>query len=153
MLGVRIRAADAADLTALREIVQRAYEGYVERIRRRPAPMDDDYSEKINLRHVDVAAERGEVVGLIVLVPSDDHLFIENVAVDPAWQGRGIGRALMAHAELTAHRLGLPELRLYTNAAMTENLNFYTRLGYQEVARRTDHGFQRVFFSKPSAPR
>ena len=108
---MRIRAAVPADLAALRGIVQRAYEGYFERIGRRPAPMDDHYSEKINLGHVGVAAEQAEVVGMIVLVPSHDHLLIENVAVDPPWQSRAVGRALMAHAERTAHRLGLPELR------------------------------------------
>jgi hypothetical protein len=31
---------------------------------------------------------------------------------------------------------------------MTENLSFYPRLGYIEVARRAEHGFNRVFFEK-----
>jgi hypothetical protein len=31
---------------------------------------------------------------------------------------------------------------------MTENLAFYPRLGYEEVDRRTDGGFERVFFVK-----
>jgi hypothetical protein len=36
---------------------------------------------------------------------------------------------------------------------MTENLAFYARLGYREDDRRTEEGFQRVFFSKPVRPR
>jgi hypothetical protein len=43
---------------------------------------------------------------------------------------------------------GLRELRLYTNVAMLENLTLYPHLGYTEIARRTEAGFQRVLFSK-----
>jgi hypothetical protein len=39
-------------------------------------------------------------------------------------------------------------LRLYTNAAMRENLILYHRLGYQEDDRRGEDGFERVFLSK-----
>ncbi len=73
---------------------------------------------------------------------------MENVAVRPAAQGRGVGRALLAHADRTASRLGLTELRLYTHSGMTENIALYTRLGWHETERRTEHGFQRVFFAK-----
>jgi hypothetical protein len=31
---------------------------------------------------------------------------------------------------------------------MTENLAFYPALGYTEVDRRREHGFERVFFEK-----
>ena len=33
---------------------------------------------------------------------------------------------------------------------MTENIELYTRLGWHETERRTEHGFQRVFFAKPA---
>jgi len=97
--------------------------------------------------------EGGNPVGLIVLVPQADHLLVENVAVDPAFQRGGVGRALLAHAEQRAAQRGLREIRLYTNAAMTENLSLYPRLGYRETGRDTEHGFQRVYFSKVSPPR
>ena len=54
----------------------------------------------------------------------------------------------MALAETYAVERSVGELRLYTNAAMAENLTFYRRLGYRETDRRTDAGFERVFFSK-----
>ena len=136
----------------LREIVERAYTVYVERIGRRPAPMDDDYDAKVHSGEVFVADD-GAVVGLIVLVEQPDHLLVENVAVDPVRQGAGIGRALLAYAEEHALARGLGELRLYTNEAMTENLSFYPRLGYREVGRHVEDGFRRVYYSKRlSAP-
>jgi ribosomal protein S18 acetylase RimI-like enzyme len=54
----------------------------------------------------------------------------------------------MAHAEEEARAMGLPELRLYTNEKMVENLGWYPRLGYTETERRAEAGFARVFFTK-----
>jgi hypothetical protein len=42
----------------------------------------------------------------------------------------------------------LPEIRLYTNEAMTENLGYYPRRGYTETHRARDEGVSRVFFRK-----
>jgi hypothetical protein len=39
-------------------------------------------------------------------------------------------------------------MRLYTNAAMTENLAYYSRRGYTETHRAHQDGFHRVFFRK-----
>jgi GNAT superfamily N-acetyltransferase len=70
------------------------------------------------------------------------------VAVLPAAQGRGIGARLLALAEDRARALHVPEIRLYTNAAMTENLAYYPRHGYTQTHRAQQGGFCRVFFRK-----
>ena len=144
--------AQPGDVVAVRTIVERAYGIYIERIGRRPAPMDDDYDERIREGKVFIADEKG-VVGLIVLSATRDFVLIENVAVDPAHQGAGIGRALLRFAETYAASRHIEELRLYTNAAMTENLALYPRLGYHEYDRRRENGFDRVFFSRRLPPR
>lgn len=147
---MEIRAARVAEVELLRRIVQRAYHGYVARIGRRPAPMDDDYDSRVRNGQVSVAATDSGVAGLVVTVAQPDHLLVENVAVDPVYQGQGVGRALLEHAERLAARSDLPDLRLYTNAAMMENLALYRRLGYTETGRRHSDGFDRVFFVKPT---
>jgi len=128
--------------------VQRAYGHYVERIGMRPGPMDADYEAVARGGDAWVADEGGEIAGLLVLEAHGDHLLIENVAVEPARQGQGIGRALLAFAEERAAELGLGELRLYTHIKMTENQALYARLGYREDERRCEQGFARVFMSK-----
>ena len=132
----------------LRELVQRAYEHYVPRIGMRPIPMDADYPELVRSGVVWVAEDGGAVVGLIVLITHDDHVLIDNLAVEPSCQGHGIGRELLAFAETHARGLGLHEMRLYTHVKMTENQAIYARLGYREVERRVERGREGVFMSK-----
>ena len=113
--------------------------------------MTADYERLVARGEVWVATVRDEVVGVLVLRPGPGSLFLENVAVAPARQGSGIGSALLAFAEEHARGLGLPEITLYTNERMTENLAFYPARGYVEMERRFDEGFHRVFFRKPLA--
>jgi len=110
--------------------------------------MDDDYRARVRDGQVAVALLEEVPVGVIVTDLAADHLFVENVAVDPAHHGHGVGGALLRHAEGLAERAGVPEVRLYTNAAMVENLAMYPKLGYQERGRRHEDGFDRVYFAK-----
>jgi ribosomal protein S18 acetylase RimI-like enzyme len=141
-----IRRAAGGDADAVRALVQQAYERYVARIGRRPRPMDADYERLIDRGLVHVIGD--PIDGVIVLVPEGDHLLVENVAVLPSCQGRGLGRQLMQFAEAEAGRLGFEEIVLYTNKHMTENLGFYAYLGYEETDRATAEGFARVYFRK-----
>lgn len=128
--------------------MREAYAPYVPRIGREPAPMTADYADLIGRSEVWVADEAGRVVGVLVLRPGATALLLENVAVVPERQGRGIGRVLIAFAERKARDLGLTEISLYTNERMVENIHLYRKLGYVETDRRVEDGFARVFFRK-----
>lgn len=145
---MRIRPADAADLPAVERIVRDAYTKYIARIGKPPGPMQDDYAALIRGHQVWVAGD--PVRGAIVLLAEPDHLLLDNVAVDPAAQGTGLGRALIAFAEAEARRRGYAELRLYTHQMMTENIALYRRTGWEETGRGEQNGFARVFFRKPA---
>jgi ribosomal protein S18 acetylase RimI-like enzyme len=151
---VPIRPATAADVEAIRALVERAYSPWVPVVGLRPAPMDADYAALVEAGDVFVVAEP-EIVGVLVLerVEGDDAphggaLMVENVAVDPRHQGRGIGPMLLDFAESEARARGLGELRLYTHELMTSNIELYGRLGWQGYERRASHGFARVFMRK-----
>ena len=145
---ITVRPAGEADASTLRKIATAAYQRYVPRIGRAPAPMTADYTTAVRLGQAWVAVENGEVAGFVILIPQPGYLLLENVAVQPAAQGRGIGARLMALAEEQACRLRRSEIRLYTNEAMTENLAYYPRHGYIETHRAEQDGFHRVYFSK-----
>ena len=143
-----VRPAEREDAAVVRDLVRMAYSKYVERIGKEPAPMLEDYDALIRAGEVWVWDEGGEVLGVLVMRPAEDHLFVDNVAVAPGHQGRGLGRELLAFAEERAEREGLPEVRLYTNEKMHENLAVYAKLGFEETGRGVDGGYPRVFMRK-----
>jgi len=91
--------------------------------------------------------DSGAFQGFIVFYAEDGHILLENVAVLPSAAGRGVGKALIGFCEDTARRRGM-NVHLYTNEKMVENLSIYPKLGYVEVGRRSEDGFNRVYFEK-----
>ena len=144
-----IRAARAGDVAVVAAVVRAAYAPYVARIGREPAPMAADYAALVGAGEVWIATDEADRPNaVLVMRPRDAALFVENVAVRPGLQGRGIGRALLTYAEECGRALGLAEVTLYTNELMVENLGYYPALGYVETDRRREDGFDRVFFVK-----
>jgi GNAT superfamily N-acetyltransferase len=132
-----LRRATAADASAVRTFTRAAYAKWVPVVGREPLPMTADYDRAVIEHVIDLLEEDGSLSALIEMAPADDHLLVVNIAVRPDRQGRGLGDSLLRHAERVAHSLGLDEVRLYTNAAMISNLDFYGRRGYLEHRRGT----------------
>jgi ribosomal protein S18 acetylase RimI-like enzyme len=147
-----IRLAQREDVEAIRSLVERAYSPWIQVIGLRPGPMDSDYAGLVEEGDVYVWAAP-DVIGLLVLRRADGGaLMVENVAVDPAAQGRGLGPALLDFAEAQARERGIEEMRLYTHERMTSNIELYERLGWTEYERVAQHGFERVFMRKQVNP-
>jgi ribosomal protein S18 acetylase RimI-like enzyme len=128
---MELRQAMAADAPAIRELTREAYAKWVPVIGREPKPMTADYAAAVRKHRFDLLHVEGKLAALIETIAEGDHLLIENVAVSPSFQGRGLGRKLMAHADQIAMSLGFGEIRLYTNKLFAENVQLYSRLGYR----------------------
>src|SRR5438128_3901734 len=126
---VVLRRAVANDAAAVRALTREAYAKWVPLIGREPLPMRADYNVAVRDHIIDLLCVGDRLAALIEAIPAADHLLVENVAVLPAFQGRGFGRRLMVHAETLARSLGLAELRLYTNKSFTSNVQLYLSLG------------------------
>ncbi|MGF6855579.1 GNAT family N-acetyltransferase [Paraburkholderia sp. CI3] len=83
-----------------------------------------------------VAVYEGHIVGTMTLYASDgeascelyrhgDVASLRQFAVDPAWQGRGIGTLLIAFAEHWAARRGYVQLALDTPHPATQQIAFH----------------------------
>jgi N-acetylglutamate synthase-like GNAT family acetyltransferase len=142
------RRAALEDAPQITDVARDAYEPFVGRIGRPPAPMTANYQDVVGRHETWVSEDATGITGFVVLVPNDDHLLLENVAVRPDQQGHGIGSALLAVADRRASELGLSEVRLYTNEKMTENLAYYSRRGYVRTHSATEHGFRRVYLTR-----
>jgi SAM-dependent methyltransferase len=147
---VEVRLATPADLPAIRRVIAAAYDRYLSRMDRPPAPLLRDYAGAVDTGAVWVTGN--PIVGLISLTAADDVMFVENVAVHPDQQGSGLGRRLMEFAEEQARHRNLRRLALYTNEVMTENQAIYLHLGYRVTDRRSEDGYRRLYFAKTLPP-
>ena len=143
-----IRPAQIENTTAVIACVGAAYSHYIGRIGKPPGPMLDDYAELIRQHKVFVLTERENIIGVLVLIEKAESLLLDNVAVHPDYQHRGLGRKLIEFAEAEALRLGFSSIVLYTNVQMTENIDLYIKLGFVETERKQEFGYQRVYMRK-----
>lgn len=145
-----IAKATDEDVPVIQSMVEAAYTKYIDRIGKRPAPMDENYHQVIHTHTVLVLRGDDQVVGAIVLEiePSSDSVIVNNLVVHPAAQGRGYGRVLMDYAEDVARSQDYRALTLYTNVRMYENLGVYSKMGFFETKRKHENGFDRVYLRK-----
>lgn len=143
-----LRQATLNDVPAMERLVQSAYEKYVPRIGRKPKPMLANYALAVTNHQTWVVNHGEALLAILELIPASDYLLIENIAVLPSRQKSGYGRELMLFAEAEAQRQEFRELRLYTNEKFTENIRFYTGIGYVETHRVPYLGSQVVHMAK-----
>ncbi len=143
-----IRLAVESDLASITTCVRLAYVIYVERIGREPAPMMADYAALVKAGQVFVIGDGISVFGYVIFYRIKDHVHLKNIAVLPDYQGRGLGGRLIGFVEDQARQWGSRAVELYTNEKMFENLKLYPKLGYEEIDRRCEDGFDRVFYRK-----
>ncbi len=144
-----IRAATIADAIAMADCVQAAYSPYTERMGGlQPGPMLNDYETEIRENDAYVLEQDGSLAGILVLKSDAPGFLLDNVAVRPEFQKRGLGRRLVGFAEECARRLGYDAVMLYTHVTMTENITFYESIGLTEIERTTVGAYQRVYMRK-----
>ena len=135
---MKTRLATADDLAAIVALTGAAYAPYTAAFGAPPLPVTEDYAPRIAQGEITLLDDNGEIAGLVVLEQYLQHALIFSVAVAPAFQGKGLGIALLRHAEHQASQWAVPELRLYTNARMERNIALYTAYGFQETGRRSN---------------
>lgn len=147
-MPLHLRKATLDDVAFATACAEEAYAIYIERIGKRPAPMDQDFTAAVRNGELDIIEQDGVPLGYAVSRQSGSTLFIENIALSPATQGKGLARWLFSTLEQRALAKGCVSMELYTNAKMTENLALYPHLGFEETGRRVENGFHRVYFRK-----
>ena len=89
----------------------------------------------------------GRIAGVLTLVwydvPSGRKAWVEDVVVDAARRGAGIGEALVREALSRAAAAGVPRVMLTSSAARRAARALYRKVGFEEVetavfARKTD---------------
>lgn len=148
MAKVTLRSALFVDLPFVTSCAELSYAIYVDRIGKKPAPMVADFAAALELGQLEILETKDAPAGFLVSYAKGTVLFVENIALHPNHQGKGFGGQIFTLLEDRARIRGMDAIELYTNEKMTENLAFYPRLGFDEVERRSEAGFNRVYFRK-----
>ncbi len=119
-----IRNARVTDVPSIRDLINE----YAEQGRMLFRSLEDIYQ---SLRDFQVCEQDDQIVGCCCLhVYWSDLAEIKSLAVSSAWQGRGIGRALIEAAGEQARLLKLP--KLFT---LTLEPEFFEKLGFRRIPR------------------
>ena len=123
---MEIQTANIIDLGALRRLETVCFE-------KDAWPLLDllavlTWPEVIRLKAVDA----GEMIGFIAGDPrsSDGVAWISTIAVDPRWQRRGVGRALLRACEA---QIELPRMKLTVRVSNQGAIALYEQEGYRMV--------------------
>jgi ribosomal protein S18 acetylase RimI-like enzyme len=148
--SISIRSGLGQDQPQLERIAAEAYQQYIPVMGKKPAPMLADYAAHLDRDTVYVALDGEILIGYAIIISKKDGWWLENIAVDPAHAGKGVGTALIARLEGDLARQ-TDYYQLYTNRLMLRNIDWYLRLGFIETGRRLEDGYERVFFRKTLA--
>jgi ribosomal protein S18 acetylase RimI-like enzyme len=133
---IEVRPARAGDDRALATLDRATWTTLTSPAPPPPEPDWSFFSERVELRDVLVALVDGEVAGYVrlgrpsPLAASDHVVMIQGLAVDPARQRQGVGRALMDAAATEARARGARRLRLRVLAHNESARRLYDKSGY-----------------------
>jgi len=88
----------------------------------------------------------GSIVGSVKARLNENACFIGRLIVSPEYQGRGIGRQLMA--EIERRFPGVEKYKLGTGKKSAKNIRFYQALGYTITGETEDNGVILVLMEK-----
>ena len=89
------------------------------------------------------------VSSLLLRDKGDGSAYVGMLAVEPALQGHGVGRALLAEAERRALAFGASTMRMTVIAQRTELVAWYERLGYRRTGEREPFPYGQPRFGVP----
>jgi ribosomal protein S18 acetylase RimI-like enzyme len=92
-----------------------------------------------------VAEEDGRIVGAVHTSVDGATGYFGMLAVDPALQRGGVGRALLVAAEEHCRKAGCTEMTMSTGEDRTELIPYYERVGYRvtSIEPSTSRAFKR----------
>ena len=142
------RKAKLEDHKIIMAIALKAYEKYVERMGKEPAPMRPIIQKE---DVVFVCEDNKQVIAFAILVKINDQIILDSIAVNPPHQKKGIGNNFIKFIEQYLMEQKVNKYQLYTNEKMFENIDWYQKIGFKIFKRETEKGYNRIYFEKQLA--
>ena len=115
-----------------------------------PNELKDRFSELNKLPNCGLfvaRTEKGEITGWVQIsaeptsLLTDSRAIITAMVVDENYRGKGIGKALLEHAEAWTRAKGFPAIRVRSKSTRSDAHRFYLREGY--AASKISHVFEK----------
>lgn len=96
-----------------------------------PVISPESHQEFVHLGMSWIALADNKPVGFLLAEAQGKSLFIVEISLHRAWQGKGLGRKLMAYMQEWALQNGFDELTLTTFRDVPWNAPWYARMGFE----------------------
>jgi len=103
----------------------------------------ESLKDKAEREAVFLALKDGLIAGCIFALERTTDVYVGKLAVEPEFQGQGIGRRLMQAVEDFARGRNKSAIELQTRIELTTNHATFARLGFRETARTAHQGYDR----------
>ena len=80
--------------------------------------------------------ENDKIIGSVLLVQKEHQLYLGMLTVSPELQNSGIGKKMLAEAEVFAKSLGLSSIVMTVISVREELISWYKRHGYVDTGER-----------------
>ncbi len=148
-MELTFRTAILSEGDEVARVIRAAFTPYLRALGREfPAEGTAEYAEgweeflaELGRGDVYVALAGERIVGAVRTKTQEKDLYINQIAVDPARQGTGVGSWLLQRIDEMARARGLGSLSLETAEMAVANIRLYQRHGFKIVSRGPpDHG-------------
>lgn len=146
MLEVSLRDENFTDWPALLDLIRRAFAYMAPRIDPPSSARlltEQSIAEKADAETLLLAHDGEKLVGCVFLRDMGEAMYMGKLAVDPAVQGSGAGRALVKRAVDYCREAGKRRIELESRIELTEVHDFFRRQGFRETGRTTHAGYTR----------
>jgi predicted N-acetyltransferase YhbS len=143
-MNIRLRPIAPADAAAVAALIRTAFAA--QSILTDPPPSALRVTEADVAAHLSsgggaVADADGVIVGSALWTEQDGGLYLSRLAVDPAWRGRGIAKALVATGEAEAREKKQPRIHLSTRIPLLDSRRLFAACRFVETTREAHPGY------------
>jgi GNAT superfamily N-acetyltransferase len=134
---VTIRSAKAGDLSALISLINKAFA--IETFLDGPRIDEEGLWATLNKGDILVAETDGRAIACVYVELRGERAYFGMLAVDPAEQGKSLGRFMIAAAEQYGRNHECKHMDISVLSLRPELLPFYRNLGYAETGTEDFH--------------
>ncbi|MAL78543.1 MAG: GNAT family N-acetyltransferase [Sneathiella sp.] len=146
MVDIAIRDEKFDDWPQLLALIRHAF-AYMEARIDPPSSLrlldEQTIAEKAQAETLLLAYEEGRLIGCVFLRDLGETMYLGKLAVDPAAQQSGIGRALVDHALSHCRSRAKRRIMLESRVELSEVHDFFRRQGFRQTGTTAHTGYDR----------